>query len=113
MSRPVSLLSLLALISPTDEIALTPFHKDDANSIYDSTGVRSTRSLGYTYPELLDWEVSASQLTANVKTAINSLYSPGNKISKRQSKPPYSNSTASYDITGYEYGINVAVNGYA
>jgi tyrosinase len=55
--------------------ALTPFHKS-SSTFYTSASVRSTRAFGYTYPELVDWGVTASQLQSNLRIKINSLYAP-------------------------------------
>jgi tyrosinase len=63
---------------------LTPFHSDTKGTFYTSVTARSTRSFGYTYPEVVDWGVTAAQLTANVRKAINKLYNPTNAISTRQ-----------------------------
>ena len=62
--------------------ALTPFHSNDAGDLYTSTAVRSTRSFGYTYPEIQDWGVNASQITANVKAQLNTLYNPSSSMSQ-------------------------------
>jgi tyrosinase len=39
--------------------------------------VRNTSTFGYTYPELVDWNVSATQLASNVRLAVNTLYNQG------------------------------------
>lgn len=44
--------------------------------MFTSEAVRSTKSFGYSYPELLDWEMSSTQLAARVRSAVNSLYNP-------------------------------------
>src|ERR1700742_3495378 len=44
--------------------------------MFDSDDVRSTKTFGYSYPELRDWEMSPDQLAANVRAAVNSLYGP-------------------------------------
>jgi tyrosinase len=55
---------------------LTPFKADSNGNLWTSRMVRSTRTFGYTYPELVDWNVSSAQLRSNVRTTINRLYNP-------------------------------------
>ncbi|KAL9037630.1 MAG: hypothetical protein Q9214_005619, partial [Letrouitia sp. 1 TL-2023] len=62
---------------------LTPFHSDDAGALHTSLTARSTRSFGYTYPEIVDWGVNATQLTANVKARLNALYNPSSSVGRR------------------------------
>ncbi|KAL8831655.1 MAG: hypothetical protein Q9191_000732 [Dirinaria sp. TL-2023a] len=90
--------------------SLTPFHSDAFNDLYTPPTVRSTRSLGYTYPEVVDWGVNATQLAANARTALNQLYNPtGNvtrrslKASKRAYHPPWINGD-------YQYFANVKLD---
>ncbi len=63
--------------------ALTPFHSDAGTALYTSANVRSTRSFGYTYPEVRDWGVTAAQLSANTRAAVKQLYDPNNRFSPR------------------------------
>jgi tyrosinase len=44
--------------------------------MYTPDAVRGTLQFGYTYPELVDWNVSAAVLTSNLRTEINMLYNP-------------------------------------
>ncbi|MCJ1464037.1 hypothetical protein MMC07_002647 [Pseudocyphellaria aurata] len=60
---------------------LTPFHSDHAGTLYTSKTARSTRTFGYTYPEVIDWNVNASQLAVNARTQLNALYNPFGNIS--------------------------------
>ncbi|KAL9609507.1 MAG: hypothetical protein Q9167_005724 [Letrouitia subvulpina] len=62
---------------------LTPFHSDDSGALHTSLTARSTRSFGYTYPEIVDWGVNATQLTANVKARLNALYNPSSSFGRR------------------------------
>lgn len=62
-------------------IELTPFHSDTRGTFYTSATARKTLTFGYTYPEVVDWGVSAAQLSANVRVAINKLYNPKGTIS--------------------------------
>lgn len=41
------------------------------------------KPFGYTYPEIVDWNVDATQLSANVRTIINQLYNPAGTIVAR------------------------------
>jgi tyrosinase len=44
--------------------------------MYTPDDVRGTLRFGYTYPELMDWNVSAADLASNLRTEINMLYNP-------------------------------------
>ena len=63
---------------------LTPFHSDTGGTLYTSATARSTRSFGYTYPEVQDWNVSAQQLSSNVRAAVNALYNPNGGTSAQR-----------------------------
>jgi len=62
---------------------LTPFHSDTKGTFYTSATARKTFTFGYSYPEVVDWNVSTTQLSTNVKIAINKLYNPKGAISTR------------------------------
>jgi tyrosinase len=64
---------------------LAPFHSDNGSTIFTSDDVRSTSIFGYSYPELPDWEMDSDQLAANVRYAVNTLYSPSSNGSVRRS----------------------------
>lgn len=90
--------------------ALTPFHSDSMGTLYTSATARSTRAFGYTYPEVVDWGVNATQLSANTRAALNNLYNPTGSISTRSLSTKRDNSTAPYsNTTEYEYYINIRV----
>lgn len=56
--------------------ALAPFHTDDNNTMWTARMARGTSTFGYTYPELVDWNVSASELKGTVQQKVNQLYNP-------------------------------------
>lgn len=56
--------------------ALTPFHSDHTGTLYNSQTARYTSTFGYTYPEVIDWNVTASQLSSNVRRNLNALLNP-------------------------------------
>jgi tyrosinase len=62
-------------------VALAPFHSDNFSTFYTSDTARSTRPFGYTYPELVDWNINSTELAAGVRASVNALYNPyaGNK----------------------------------
>ncbi|KAL8870337.1 MAG: hypothetical protein Q9174_003596, partial [Haloplaca sp. 1 TL-2023] len=62
---------------------LTPFHSDENGTFWTSATAWSTRRFGYAYPEIIDWGVTRSQLASNVKSRLNALYNPTNRISTR------------------------------
>ena len=89
---------------------LTPFHADSAGTLYTSATARYTRSFGYTYPEVMDWGVNATQLSSSTRAALNNLYNPTGSISTRSVFTKRTDPTVPYmNTTGYEYYINVRV----
>ena len=66
---------------------LTPFHSDSGTGLYTSTTARSTRTFGYTYPEVTDWGVDAATLANNVAQAVENLYGPNNNLKRRSLVP--------------------------
>ncbi|KAA6415653.1 MAG: hypothetical protein FRX48_00369 [Lasallia pustulata] len=86
---------------------LTPFHSDNSGTLYTSATARSISSFGYTYPEIQDWNVTTTQLSANVRSAINALYSP----SSTPSKQPRTNDPASSSPTppDHQWFVNILV----
>ncbi|KAI9812447.1 MAG: hypothetical protein M1827_004678 [Pycnora praestabilis] len=62
---------------------LTPFKTDNSGTFHTPTTARSTKTFGYTYPEIVDWGVNTTQLSANVRKAFNKLYNPSNGLGKR------------------------------
>lgn len=69
---------------------LSPFKSDAGSTLYTSTTARSTRTFGYTVPEVLDWGVSASQLSSNCRAAVKRLYDPNNEFTPRGLSSPSS-----------------------
>ncbi|RMD41599.1 hypothetical protein DV735_g3553, partial [Chaetothyriales sp. CBS 134920] len=64
---------------------LAPFHNtDDGSSMWTSDGIRSLATFRYSYPELPYWSLSASELQANVRNAVNQLYNPGSGTQRRR-----------------------------
>jgi tyrosinase len=61
---------------------LAPFHSNSNGAFHTSNTARNTASFGYTYPEVVDWNVSPSQLAQNVRTIVNHIYNPSSN-SKR------------------------------
>lgn len=71
----------ISLLNSVDCLALAPFHSDNGSTFYTSDTARSTRPFGYTYPEIVDWNISSSDLAVSVRAIVNALYNPyaGNK----------------------------------
>ena len=89
---------------------LTPFHSDSVGTLYTSATARLTRPFGYTYPEVVDWGVNATQLSSNTRAALNKLYNPTGSIATRALFNKRDDPTAPYtNVTQYEYYINVRV----
>src|SRR3954463_3909194 len=85
-------------------LALTPFHKDTKGTLFSSSDVRNTNSLGYSYPELIN-----KPSNDTLKAAIAALYAgpPAKFLKKRQ---------ASNDTLARDYLVKVelpwtAING--
>lgn len=93
-------------LTETETTPLTPFHDVSNTALYTSDSARDTRTFGYTYPELVDWNVTSSSLTSSVRQTVELLYgsgASGSSISRRSShtfSPPYPfNHTAATDST--------------
>lgn len=56
--------------------ALTPFRANENGEMWTARTVRDTAVFGYTYPEIVDWNATSSQVKATVRRAINDMYSP-------------------------------------
>lgn len=66
---------------------LAPFHSDDNNGFWTAEKARDTVVFGYTYPELIDWNVTSDVLQSNVLQAVKIKYSPNvasNSTSRRR-----------------------------
>ena len=87
---------------------LTPFHSDNSGTLYTSATARSIRLFGYSYPEIQDWGVNASQLSANVRKAINALYSAPGSTSKRDSNS--GTAVPSPNSMDYQWFVNIRVD---
>jgi tyrosinase len=67
----------------TEDYVLKPFYKPGGSHMWTSREVVSTRTFGYTYPELPDWTMSSTQLQRHVTSVVNNLYGPSTSVSKR------------------------------
>lgn len=103
--------------------ALTPFHSSNSSTPYTSASARSTRSFGYTYPEVVDWNANATELSSSVRAALNKLYNPTGSISTRSlpQKGPLTARNSSYEsalsypnatMGNYQYFVNIRVDKY-
>ncbi|KAI1959289.1 hypothetical protein LOZ58_004560 [Ophidiomyces ophidiicola] len=61
---------------------LHPFHMR-GSIFWNSDTSRSTRTFGYTYPEIQDWNISKEQLQRNVRQRVNELYNRAQSLKKR------------------------------
>lgn len=62
---------------------LKPFYQANRQKLWTSDGVKSTRTFGYTYPELQDWTMSTDQLRTSVTRQINQLYGSSATLARR------------------------------
>ncbi|MCJ1477585.1 hypothetical protein MMC13_006258 [Lambiella insularis] len=90
---------------------LTPFHSDCNKTLYTSDTARYTSTFGYAYPEVQDWKVNATQLSANVRTIVNSLYDPSGSTSKRSQFPPNVRRTAvDTNPVHYQWAVDITAD---
>ena len=97
--------------------ALTPFH-DNTGAFYTSSTARSTQSFGYSYSDVGDTSIPATQLSSNVRSNLNALYNPTGSIATRRRRRSLTttNSTltnSTYTASGatdHEYFVNIRVN---
>ena len=69
---------------------LTLFYSNDDNgTFFTSASARYLRYFGYTYPETIDWNVTTTQLSLNVRRILNSLYNPAGTLSARSLSETY------------------------
>ncbi|KAH8170264.1 common central domain of tyrosinase domain-containing protein [Sarocladium implicatum] len=66
----------------TADYPLKPFYQTET-VVWTSANSASTRNLGYTYPEVQDWKMSATDLQRSVVAAVNSLYGTSATRAKR------------------------------
>jgi tyrosinase len=62
---------------------LTPFRYDD-DAFWTAYSARSTRSFGYTFPEIDDWNGSPEDLARRVRGRVNALYNPRRRPTTRK-----------------------------
>lgn len=63
---------------------LLPF-RNEGSGFHTSATVRDMKSFGYSYPEIVDWGVSATELASNVRTEVNKLYQRQTSLTLRKS----------------------------
>ena len=110
-------LSILVYISAYDQTntlligpALTPFHSDDDGTLYTSETARSTRTFGYTYPEIIDWNVNSSQLALNVRTQLNALYNPIGNLTRSPLKKRGKVAAKYPNSADHQWFVNIRVD---
>lgn len=72
-------------VTDNGESHLPPFAGmgGSATTFWTPNGVRSTKTFGYTYPEIEDWTQTPEQLAANVTSQVNVLYGGGHATPQR------------------------------
>ncbi|MCJ1347034.1 hypothetical protein MMC31_005255, partial [Peltigera leucophlebia] len=99
---------------------LTPFHSDRTGTLYNSQTARYTSTFGYTYPEIIDWNVTAAQLSSNVRRNLNALLNPSGttttNTANQGSQPPQKRekhtkkTIAEYpNAADHQYFVNIRV----
>jgi len=66
---------------PVDQVdtintPLAPFHSSNGSTMWTAATARDTAAFGYIYPEIIDWNISATDLAAQVRQKVNLMYSP-------------------------------------
>ncbi|KAL2041570.1 hypothetical protein N7G274_005952 [Stereocaulon virgatum] len=96
---------------------LTPFHSNYNGTLYTSKTARYTRHFGYSYPEVVDWGINATQLSSNTRANLNNLYNPTGSIATRpllhkrsNGTAPCARSNATTEVIEYQYSINIRVD---
>jgi len=93
-------------------LALAPFHSDNQSTFWTSDMARRTRTFGYTYPELIDWNTNVTDFFGQVRSEVNTLYNPA--INRNSTSALISSRTA--DVTKefggvtFELAHNLGVN---
>jgi len=91
---------------------LAPFHKDANGNMFDSDDVRDTKTFGYAYREVIDWNVTKEELSKNVITAVNQIYNPngsGGVTSKRSHGKRFVDNKAA-TAANNQYVLNIVVD---
>ncbi len=95
----------------TADSSLLPFHSDNATIFWTSNGVRSVRTFGYAYRDVIDWNTTQSALASDVRANINRLY--GSSVSSGQLRRYSSASnTESPDVHPESLHMTSAVRNY-
>jgi tyrosinase len=62
---------------------LWPFRRDSQGRFHTAATARNTKSFGYSYPEIVDWGVTTTQLASNVRLTFKALYNPTGTLDTR------------------------------
>lgn len=89
---------------------LTPFHKDDQGTFFDSDDVRHIKSLGYAYREIVDWNVTADVLSKNTIAWVNKVYNPNGSATKKRNVKPRDVDQKSATAADNQYVLNFVVD---
>lgn len=75
--------------------SLLPFHSDNGSGFWTSNKARSTRTFGYAYQDVIDWNLTQATLSSNVRAQVNRLYSPNrvNSNNRQRTDGKWSNRT--------------------
>jgi tyrosinase len=85
----------------TADSNLLPFHSSNGTQFWTSNTIRSTRTFGYTYPELVDWNITPEAILSNVRASVNRFYgsAPINVTAPKRG-PLYRRRAPSNDLRG-------------
>lgn len=86
MTEPAGTFAIAQGTPENANTPLEPFASSGDSLYYTPNTSRMPNMFGYTYPEIPDWNIPATQLAAQVTAQIYSLYNPTNQFKKRASR---------------------------
>ena len=92
---------------------LYPFHNNAQGTLFTSNDVRSTKSFGYTYPEVMDWGVNSDPavLKANVTAIVNQIYNPtGSSTDSRRGVSKRATSLSAANSASFNWVIGITAD---
>lgn len=91
---------------------LSPFHKDNSGTFFNSNDVRHIKDLGYAYREIVDWNVTADELSKSTITWANKVYNPNGSgaAAKRSNVKRVAVDMKSATASNYQYVLNFVID---
>jgi tyrosinase len=70
----------------TAQTPLLPFHRSDGSTPWTTETARYAKDFGYSYPDVKDWTMSATDLRSSVTARVNTLYNLRGTSAKRRGR---------------------------